>query len=238
MRIICFNVQRWGASTTPERRQAFEARFAAIQPDMVLYTEISTACVDPVPFNPTYRRPNPAQLCYAGKYRTAAGPANVTFRRLEADEVAVTPAYAALYPGAKKLDALVDRAPALVTTDTGDVPVVLLHAPASEEATRAVIMVACWLEANCGEYLLLGDLNSTPGTIKETVKRTAASFIANRMRYTMSGTHHGKRGSPSNRYDFVIAKRKGDKATSIEPVMSGLAYASSDHCPVVIDTSA
>jgi hypothetical protein len=229
MKVIAWNVQRWGAATTPERRHALDTRIAAENADVVLYTELTTACTDPPAFNPTYRRENPAQLCY-GAHRPKGGI--VGFTRM--DDVVTTPMYQDTHYTVNTFRTLLDRAPALVwdgvSATWGGTTLALLHAPASAASVQALVFLASWLESRPGDYVLIGDLNADPSAIKDAVTGTLASILQNRLRYIDIGTHE-----KGGRYDYVISRFKNQRQVDVRPVLTGLTYAASDHVPIVVE---
>ncbi|HEX8001175.1 MAG TPA: hypothetical protein VF519_00605 [Mycobacteriales bacterium] len=237
MKLIAWNVQRWGATTSPGRVASIESVNKAESPDLVLYTELTSANQHLAAFNPTFRKRNSAQLCY-GAVRQNGG--DVWFKRL--DTVAPTPAYWDCGYTVGTFRNVLDRGPALVMRDgTEDFEgyadwdgtrIVLLHAPASKAAVRAVIFLTTWLESTDGDYVLVGDLNAEPGAIKEVVSGTDATILQNRLRYALTGTHERGR-----RYDYVFARFEDTRRLTVRTAGSGGTFAASDHVPIVVEWS-
>ena len=218
-KITFWNLQRMGAGTDNDRRQAILTTIESLEPDVQLYCELTTASEFPLQQNLTYRRQAVRQLCYAALDKEA----DITLTR-------VTPTATAAYrnagfAGGNNFTKLASRALAYVDVFDG-VSVYLFHAPASNDRAQMVMsFIATALDEHPDPWLVLGDFNIEPAELKNVSARgiDIDPLIHN------SGNATFARDAKRKEYDYALASRGMNVTVKSDPDCSWFTNKISDH---------
>lgn len=163
-RVVFWNVQRMGEAGGDKLQKAFDA-LDKLSPDLTLLCEVATTSM--YAQNLTYRKKNSAQLCYG------CLDADGNTKILQQAVIEATDEYReAGYKGGSTFSKLVDRAVGWVPSANPAVfpHVYVIHAPASNNAVKAMSFIACALNEEHGSaalWLLVGDFNVEPDVLAE-----------------------------------------------------------------------
>jgi hypothetical protein len=223
---ICFwNMRRLGEGSDGDRKAAIKTVFSGISADYTLFCELTGTSTYPKANNLTYRKQNPAQLCYGCLDKDDD---DIVMQKYTP---AVTPDYAvAKYKGGSDFTDLADRAVGYIGK-VEKVPIFVFHAPSGSEGRpgrKAMSFIACHLNAYYGNnpWLIIGDFNVEPDFL-------AASRVGIRMSDLIHATkEHTYEGPNENKiFDYVLC----NFPVNISRVRTSSRGHGSDHLPIVAE---
>lgn len=226
MKLVFWNVQRLGGGTPQARRQVIEDLVAKrVKPDYAIFCELLQNIDFPTPYNLTYRRENPRQLCY-GCIDT-----NGNSYQLKSYTPSATDDYKkAGFKGGNDFKQLADRSVAYFAK-VGGVDVYAIHAPAGKgSAQKAMSFVACDLNQSFVNkpWLLLGDFNVEPNILASSKVGIDLSSI------TAAPNEPTKIGKRRDRtLDYVLCNFVG--SVSVSRVRCSPRTVGSDHYPILVE---
>lgn len=238
-KVMFWNMQRVGKTTPAERHRLMQGvRKARAKAGRMFCCELLAGSTDIVAQNLTYRKKNAYQLCYGAQLEDGT---NIP---LELYLPTRTPAYAAAgEKGGNDFRQLCDRAVGRVPGLVDGVVMYIFHAPASNNARKAVSFLVCDLVAKHGglvsqnptaqRWMVLGDFNITPEKLKKSRVGLTSGTIGD---YILAGTVPTHPGwTRDNTLDYALCNYIDTvPAPVITPVRLSPRLNPSDHRPFTV----